>query len=641
MIGHGLFGAIEAALSVDRYHPKDPALARLFGLGNSTNSGVRVDHEKMLAIPAIFRAASIISNGVARAPYYIYKKDSKIGENREYATGHTSWHCVTSKPNDEITQVNFRRTMTVWAMLWGNAIAKIDAENWPLGGKVELIPLLPDRTYPVRIDRNMVKRYNVDENLLGKLYYTTTIDDQEVSYPADSCLHIRGLGKNPYWGIDIASALKEAIGGSIAKTEFGHRFYGQGANPSGWVEMPGSLDEESEERFVDSIRRATEGMQKAHRVAVLEEGAKFHQWTVDPEKAQFLEGLELDYRIIANVIGIKVHKLIDSANSSYNSLESANAEHRDDDLFPWLLQWKSEMHDKLLTGRQKETGTHEIDLDDQYLDGWVPYKERAEAVVLLHNNDMLERDEGRRKLNLPPSTDGHGKKYVMPMNMEFTDNKAAMADILKQSAISPPAKTAPGPAKPVNPAEPEDDETDDESEDGSDDKSSPKESATDGIVWDYSVESKDRGIVLIDGKEIPAIACNSECALVYKRTDDGYVVAGETEIVYGKITFIPQEVIAPLKQQVTALESAWLLKIQERLGKQATKIAAKGLKEFDAWVGRLSTEHSPKEIQAKVDRLYADVKRQLGALVSDGICTDSNLQETVKSLTELWKVDNE
>ena len=71
-----------------------------------------------------------------------------------------------------------------------------------------------------------------------------------------------------------------------------------------------------------------------HRIMVLEEGAKFHQWTVDPAKAQFLEGLQFDYRQLANIIGIKVHKLIDTANSAYASLEQANSEHRDDDLLP-------------------------------------------------------------------------------------------------------------------------------------------------------------------------------------------------------------------------------------------------------------------------------------------------------------------
>lgn len=553
-ISRGIFGALESASMAirkfDGMHPKDPGIAKMFGFGTPTAAGVRVTHETTLALPAVYRAINIISNAVSGIPFYVFKQDKE--GNRDFATGHTSWKAIAIEPNPEIKQVDFRRTMTAWAIGWGNAVAHISRPGWPNGGPVTLTPLLPDRTIPVRITERMVKKYDVAEDLLGMLYYQTRINDVEISFPASECLHIRGLGPSSYWGYDIVELLVQALGGAQARAEFGYRFYGQGANPAGFLEMPSALGEEAEKRLSESIKRGMEGMGKAHRIMVLEEGAKFHQWTVDPEKAQFLEGLQFDYRQLANIVGIKVHKLIDSANSAYASLEQANSEHRDDDLYPWIMQWTGEYNQKMLTQRQREEMSHVIDIDDEYVDGWVPFKDRAEGVVMLQNNNIITRDEGRRRLNWGPSRDRNGKRFAMPMNIEFTDDKVSLTKLAIDTAKNPPP--------PVRnlPAPDDDTPADDETEDTPDD------------------DSED---------------------------DEARVMQSNTAL-------------AESMRQAEELRSAWLDKIRVRIGKQAIKLSSKSdASEFITWVDGLSTETAPGVIQAAVDELYADVRTKLLAIV--------------------------
>lgn len=585
-LSRGVFRAIESAASMavrrfDGAHPRDPNVAKFFGLGASTAAGVKVSHETTIALPAVYRGINIVANGLSSIPFYVFEEDKE--GNREFAKGHTSWRSIAIEPHPEIKQVDFRRTMTAWAIGWGNAVAHIHRPQWPNGGPVELTPLLPDRTFPVRITENMVKNYDVSENVLGMLYYQTRINDKEVSYPASDCIHIRGLGPNPYWGYDIVELLVQAFGGAQARAEFGYRFYGQGANPAGFVEYPSVLSEEAEERMSASIKRGVEGMGKAHRIMVLEEGAKFHQWTVDPAKAQFLEGLQFDYRQLANIIGIKVHKLIDTANSAYASLEQANSEHRDDDLYPWIMQWLGEYNQKMLTDRQRQSMSHVIDIDDEYVDGWVPFKDRAEGVVMLQNNNIITRDEGRRRLNWGPSKDRNGKRFAMPMNIEFTDDKVSLNKLAIDAAKNP--QPSPQRMPPADDSAPTDDPSGDD-----DDTDEPDESES-GVGSSGMLDGTDR-------------------------------------------------LAAELSERLAEMNSAWLQNVRSRIGKQASKLASKkDAGDFIEWVDGLTTERAPDSIQTQVDELYQTIKTRFLAIVNNP--TQTELVDAVASEVASWSESNE
>ena len=427
-LASGLVGAISAALAFDGSNPRDPAIAKILGLDAKTKSGANVNHQTVMGLPAVMRAVNIVSNGVAKVPFYVFKHS---GEAKTWDRSHPSWRVVTRKPHPEINDYIFRQTMTAWAMTWGNAVALKVAPSWPNNGPMKLIPFLPDRTQCIRVTGKMAESLNVQDVSEGALYYRTRFGDRHYSYPADQCVHIRGLGGNPYWGYDIVEVLREAFGGPIAAAEFGNRFFGQGANPNGFIEMPGAMDEEAEENFRISIKRGAEGMGNAHRLMVLEEGAKFHPWTVDPSKAQFLEGKQFDVRLLAMAIGIKTHKLIDSANSSFSSLEQANQEHKEDDLQPWLRRWAIEYSDKLLTDEQSDSGSHSIDIDDEYLE-WSPFADRSKGVVELYNNGLIDKEEGRRRVNFGPSKSQYGTRYRKPINIGWEDEQVISGSPIPQ-----------------------------------------------------------------------------------------------------------------------------------------------------------------------------------------------------------------
>lgn len=410
------FAEMFSAISIDGNNPRDPALAKMLGLGMQSKSGIQVTHDKVLALPAIFRAMNIISNGMAKLPWCV-KKKTETGSEEDKT--HPAWKAITRKPSPDFTIGPWKKTMTAWAMGWGNGVSAIIRPNWP-AGPIEFVPLLPDRT---RLVRYRAGGLDTDiEGASGELRYYTKVGDDNVWFSSEDVIHIRGLGGSPYWGYDIVEILKESFGGAIAKDEFSHRFFGQGANPAGFIEMPGSLDEESEETWLESMRKASHGLGSAHKFVLLEEGAKFHQVTIDPEKSQLLEGKQLDIRLLAMSIGIKVHKLIDGANSAFASLEQANHEHKEDDLVPWICAFKEEFNEKLLTEEQKDSETHCIEPDEEGLE-WVEYANRSRTCVDEYNNGIITKDEARDRLNYGPSNSEYGSRFRIPANIVFEEDE--------------------------------------------------------------------------------------------------------------------------------------------------------------------------------------------------------------------------
>lgn len=533
------------------YHTSDPRLLNMLGFSGTTTAGVSMNHSEMIGLPAIKRGIEILSNKVASVPFYVFKNNPD--ETKTWDKKHPSWRAVAIKPNDEIKRLDFVRTMTSWAIGWGNAVAYIDRPNWPSPyGKTELIPLLPDRTRPVRITAGAAQKYDIADDLVGKLYYETRIGNEYQYYEADSCLHIRGLGPNPYWGYDICELLIESLGSVKARQEFGARFYGQGANPAGFLEHPGTIGEDAAERIKQSIAQQSEGMGRAHRYLLLEEGMTFKALTVDPQKAQFLEGMQFDYRVVANIIGIKVHKLIDAATNSYNSLEMAESEHRDDDIIPWVNQWRGEYETKLLTEYQQNNMTHSVTCDDEYLDGWVSFSDRASGVVELHNNNLITRDEGRRRLNFGPSNERDGRRFMAPMNIDFTDQKNLVDSAVGSGGTQPPARRPADDDAPDDNDTPDDDTTEDNAPDDAPDETAAIGELAGAVVFEELSQAWLCKIRRRLGKQAVKLAGKDTAGFI------DWVDGLETESAPGSIQPRVDALYAGIKDELTAVVNSTL-----------------------------------------------------------------------------------
>lgn len=359
-----------ASISFSGVNPRDPAIVKMLGGGPLASSGARVDVKSSLGYSPVFRAVNLIGNAVAKCKPFIYKRldgdDGEYDRDKQRAMDHPSWRPTVRCANSLMSAGAFRKTITINAIMEGNGIGYVVRNDD--GSVAEYLPLLPDRTGMAVFDRrlNEDSPFPTDGNVM---YWTVVGANGQIQWLLpENIVHIRNTSYNGYWGLDVNTLMRETLGLGIAAREAGAKFYGQGMLSSGVLYMPpGMKDETVQETFAKGIKEQSQGLSRAHRLLILEEGAKYEKMSVDPGVAQALETRQFSVREIANIIGCQSHKLGDTERLSYASLEQSNQEHLDDDIDPWLMWWEEALEEVALTEEEKVTGSHFVECNRKAL----------------------------------------------------------------------------------------------------------------------------------------------------------------------------------------------------------------------------------------------------------------------------------
>jgi HK97 family phage portal protein len=371
-----------------------------------SSAGINVNRETALTYAAVWRATSLLSRDVGKLPFRVYRR---AGAGKDRDTNHPASRLLRRKPNECMTAFIFRQLLMVHALLQGNGYAYIVRNG--AGEPISLVPLFPDRTYPLR--QNNVTMY-ATEIVLDQG------DRMELrKLPAEDVLHIKGLGYDGLQGYSVISKARESLGLGMAAQKFGSIFFRNNARPNLALEYPGRLSEMAVKNIRESWERAHSGLDQSHRVALFQEGVKLHQFSINARDSQLLETRAFEIREVANWFNIPPHKLGDTSRTSYNSLEQENQAYLDEALDPWLCNWEEECDDKLLTEEQKDRDSHcckyqRSALVRANLDARGNYYQKA------LQSGWLNRDEVRAEEDLNPIPDGEGARYFLPLNLGMT-----------------------------------------------------------------------------------------------------------------------------------------------------------------------------------------------------------------------------
>lgn len=399
-------------------------LFEAFG-GRRTDAGVSVTKTTALQHAPLWRGVNLISRSVGKLPFYVYQRN---GEGKDKATKHPAYKLLRRKPNSLMTAFTFKQTLTAHVILQGNAYAYIQrrGDSRP----VELLPLLPDRTYPVRED--------------GKLLYITsvggTLEDPQSSVRKilpENILHIKGLGYDGLVGYSLIEYGADAIGHGMAMEKYGSRYFRNNARPSVVIEHPGSISEPAAKRLRESWDQLYAGIENAHRTAILEEGMKINPMQINARDSQLIEARKMDLTTQANLLCLPPHKVGGDGRTSYNSLEMENQDYLDDSLDPWLVAIEEECQEKLLTEKEKEEDTHVVEFMRQAL----IRADMAARSTFYHNalqDGYMNRDEVRSRENLNPMPEDEGQKFFIPLNVKTTgdDDEASEVEDVQTTALN-------------------------------------------------------------------------------------------------------------------------------------------------------------------------------------------------------------
>ncbi|THA78404.1 phage portal protein [Streptomyces sp. A0642] len=371
--------------------------------GGSVNSaGIRVDEDTALTYSPFFAGVRVLSEDVAALPLFLYERMQPRGKQR--ATDHPLYALLHDQPNPMMSAVQFKETLMGHAITWGNGVAYV-VSNKRTGVVEELWPLRPDRltigvkrTGPGKFER----RYRYDDDVNG---IHTVLLPHEV-------LHVAGLGFDGVQGYSVVTLAANAIGLGLATEHHGAKVFSNGAAPGGALSHPGNLSPEARRRMADDWENIHKGIDRAHRVAILEEGVSWQQVGVPNDAAQFLETRKLQVTEMARWLRLPAHKINDLERATFSNIEQQQLDYISSGLNIWLVRWEQAVLTQLLLPEERKQYYAEF-LVDSLLRG--DTLTRYQAYAIGRQWGWLSANDVRDKENENP-VDG-GDDYLVPLNM--------------------------------------------------------------------------------------------------------------------------------------------------------------------------------------------------------------------------------
>lgn len=397
----GLFNKL---FHTNKASPKNTLSSTMSFFFGSSMAGQNVTERTAMQNTAVYACVRVLAEGLAELPLHIYQYTSDGGKQR--AINHPLYFLLHDAPNPEMTSFIFRETMMNHLLLWGNAYAQIIRNGQ---GKITgLYPLMPDRM-------------DVNRAANGEIYYTYTrnYDDyqaknksKQVILLSDEVLHISGLGFDGLIGYSPIAMAKNAIGLSMATEQYGATFFKNDATPGGVLEHPNVVKDP--ERLRKSWQSQFSGSNN-HSIAVLEEGMTFHQLSIPPDQAQFLDTRKFQLDEIARIFRVPPHMVGDLDRSTFSNIEQQSLEFVKYTLNPWCIRWEQAMNQQLLSADDQRKFFVKFNVDG-LLRG--DYESRMNGYAIGRQNGWLSANDIREleDLNRIPTDEG-GDQYLVNGNM--------------------------------------------------------------------------------------------------------------------------------------------------------------------------------------------------------------------------------
>ncbi|MFE4691742.1 phage portal protein [Streptomyces sp. NPDC056749] len=371
--------------------------------GGSVNSaGIRVDQDTALTYSPFFAGVRVLSEDLGALPTFLYERLQPRGKQR--ATSHPLYSLLHDQPNPMMSAAWLKETLTGHAITWGDGVAHV-VSNKRTGVVEEIWPLRPDRL-TIGVKRtgpgSFERRYRYDDDVNG---IHTVLLPHEV-------LHIPGLGYDGVRGYSVVELAANAIGLGLATEHHGAKVFSNGAAPGGALSHPGNLSPEARHRMADDWENIHKGIDRAHRVAILEEGVTWQQVGVPNDSAQFLETRKLQVTEMARWLRLPPHKIMDLDRATFSNIEQQQLDYVSSALNVWLVRWEQAILTQLLLPEERQKFYAEF-LVDSLLRGDTLARYQAYAIGRqwgwLSANDVRERE------NLNPVEGGDA--YLVPLNM--------------------------------------------------------------------------------------------------------------------------------------------------------------------------------------------------------------------------------
>lgn len=379
-----------------------------------TLAGVNITPATALQVSAVYASVRVLSESIAQLPL-ILRRQQEDG-NRIHALSHPLYQLLRWQPNPEWTAFEFELFRIMSLCLRGNAYAEI---VWGLDGQIrELWPIHPEHVQIVRGDDNQLY-YHV----FGGYMTEASRRRSTVKLPFWKMHHVRLLSTDGVYGLSPIALHRQGIGLAAAAEQYGAAFLGNGAQPGGVLEHPGTLSDGAYKRMVGSWEARHKGPSQGGKMALLEEGMKYRPITISPQDAQYLETRQFQAVDIARIFRVPPHLINDLSNATFANIEHLGLEFVQFSLQPYFVNIEQAIRRDLLIGDERNQLFADYDVE-ALLRGDI--QARYTAYAQGRQWGFLSANDIRQRENMP-QIEG-GDIYMMPLNMVPVENLSSPND---------------------------------------------------------------------------------------------------------------------------------------------------------------------------------------------------------------------
>lgn len=363
-----------------------------------------VSAEGALAYHAWYRAISLIAQKVAAVPKHLYRRTETIaGEGKERAREHGVYRLVHQRANEEQTAFQFWLQMAGHVPSRGNAYAAIWRER---GAVSELIPMDPDRTYPVRQG--------------GALWYVVypfgaEAGSKGIRLKPEEVLHFRGFGFDGLTGYPVWAKAAEEIGLARSQRKLEASRNKNSGRPALLLETDAKLDDKVKIRLREDWERMHVGLDNAGKTAILDNGLKAKPVSLSAEELGASGATQMSITAISNYTGVPASKL-GAGGRNYASQEQEDQAFVNDGLDFYLNVFEDETSAKLLTPVEITAGYEVKANREALLRPDIKAKHEA-ARIAGGGRPWKSANEIRKDFDMPPSEEEDADKLLTPLNM--------------------------------------------------------------------------------------------------------------------------------------------------------------------------------------------------------------------------------
>lgn len=358
-----------------------------------TTSGDPISPVAALSSSPVAACVRLLSESIASLPLHV---NQRTATSKRRAPEHWLYRLLHDAPNDFQTSFTWRSQAMAHMLLHGDSYSLIERDE--RGRVAALWPIMP---WEVMISGRVAD---------GGLIYTHHGRGERREYSADQLLHLKLVTLDGIRGVSVLSMARNGIGLSMASERFGAKFFSRGLTARGLIEAPAQMSPDAKAALNNFLKRNGTGEQGMHELIPVDTGTKFHQLTISPEDAQFLQTRNFQVADIARWFRVPPHLIGDPSRLAYNSAETEMNAFLTHTLRPLMVNLETEMTRTLLAGDAEhfaEFDANGIARGDQ--------QARYESYSKGLTAGFLTVNDVRRAENLP-ELDG-GDVLMRPANM--------------------------------------------------------------------------------------------------------------------------------------------------------------------------------------------------------------------------------